>query len=392
MRIISCIIALLLVSTLPTGSSWAQTKTNSRSTQMDSSALSQDITQILTGIPPWDQPIPKEKLTNNIRCGFGLNIAGYAHGLNADRAQRDHQFDLAIAEYSLAIDECLQHRKPINKQALSSYCLKRAWLYIHNDQPVEAIQDLKMVDQDNKLKTVLLVQLKQYQDAKQSFMRARLDQDHGNPRETAASLYLIAIIDHHLGEIESARYHMMLAARAFSTIGLPKLAQNCLACSAILDGKKSKTPSLNQLKPADFNKTNVQNLVRAMLTRNDILDTDVIKQYADVSSDYERYAKIYPAWQLSQNRNTALGMVQYQNHRDRGKSLHVVIDPAICAIDKTFVIDLVKQYAATQYAPHHSVVYKIPAGYLEVMERSTALNFVSDLIVSEKNPMQESRR
>lgn len=321
MRIISCIIALLLVSTLPTGSSWAQTKTNSRSTQIDSSALSQDITQILTGIPPWDQPIPKEKLTNNIRCGFGLNIAGYAHGLNADRAQRDHQFDLAIAEYSLAIDECLQHRKPINKQALSSYCLKRAWLYIHNDQPVEAIQDLKMVDQDNKLKTVLLVQLKQY-----------------------------------------------------------------------LDGKKSKTPSLNQLKPADFNKTNVQNLVRAMLTRNDILDTDVIKQYADVSSDYERYAKIYPAWQLSQNRNTALGMVQYQNHRDRGKSLHVVIDPAICAIDKTFVIDLVKQYAATQYAPHHSVVYKIPAGYLEVMERSTALNFVSDLIVSEKNPMQESRR
>ncbi len=330
---------------------------------------------------PWQQGAPPTDWNQQMR-GCISGISNTPGGFDARRAQNlaaTKHFAEAIGEWTRAIDSYDDDNAQRYGMTLDpEWLLSRARLFIKIGRIDDALVDIersvtlkRSSDQSKFNAALLFAELGKYSRA-ESVLPAV---SSGQPLFRPYYSYLLAVVQEKQGKKELAKQTFMEAATLFAAAGMSPPAEACLNAVSAIDGpteKRKQTFQVTDLKPPRSNYENIEKLLKALATRTDVFDLDVLKGLTGAASFKESrtgyFVKPYKA------HFPEISLINIDNLESGGKRLNIHMEPVLCSINKSALKGLLNNPVEVPERWRKDVAYsegyKVPAGTLVLSIRN----------------------
>lgn len=337
---------------------------------------------------PWQQGVPPTDWDQKLR-GCTTGISNTPGGFNARRAQNlaaTKHFAEAIGEWTRAIDSYDDQKAQWYGTTLDpEWLLSRARLFIKLGRTDDALADIersvtlkRSSDQSKFNAALLFTDLGKYSRA-QSVLPIV---SSGQPMSRPYYSYLLAIVQEKQGRKDLAKQSFIEAATLFAAAGMSLPAKACLDKVSAISGqteKKKQMLQVTDLKPPRSNYENIEKLLKALATRTDVFDLDVLKELTGAASFKENstayFVNPYKA------HFPEISFLTIDKLESGGKRLNINIEPVLCSINKSALKGLLNNPVEVPENWRKEIAYiegyRVPAGTLVLSIRNGGFDSIS---------------
>jgi tetratricopeptide (TPR) repeat protein len=308
--------------------------------------------------------------------GCVSGISSTPGGFEARRAENlaaSNHIAEAIGEWTRAIDSYSDvKRENIGYTLDPAWLLSRARLYIKVGRLDDALADIehsantpRSFDQVKFNAALLLADLGKYSKSEQLLNTS----DLASPSYRPYTLYLRAVVQKKQGKNQLAEQSFKEAATLFAAAGIAPPAQSCLDEIAALPSKDKKSNSklkIADLAPPRANYEKMERLMKALASRADVFDLDVLKSLTGAASFKEHRSGyfVHPY----QAHFKEISLINVHKLESGGKRINIYLVPGLCSINKTALKGLLNHPLIAPEKWRKEVAfceaYQVPAGSL----------------------------